>query len=315
MRGIILGTVYFSLSVLIILICERRWRIPPWALGALMVGNVLLPLFIDFTPRNLIQSVILSTVILIEVVFAYQKLSFTSSNNGVNVAYLSLKRTAFIIVSTFFISYIAKWPAPVWGMKSWAAPLWLQVIVTFFVMDFFLYWYHRGQHSFDFWWRFHKIHHAPTEMTTLVAGRMHLVEWMVKQCLGPGLLIYFIGATTDAYIYGYVLPVLIFDSLAHANLDFPTKKWAWLNHIFMLPNTHAIHHTYDLDRKNYGVMLMVWDKLFGTYSVPGDKRPEVFGIANDDTFTLGVWAQHLRPFQSARLSKVRVNSQFDEAEA
>ncbi|MBI3883332.1 MAG: sterol desaturase family protein, partial [Sphingobacteriales bacterium] len=55
-------------------------------------------------------------------------------------------------------------------------------------------------------------------------------------------------------------------------------KLGWLEYIIVTPSHHRVHHSSNpayLD-KNYGDMLIIWDKLFGTFAI--EKEMPVYGL-------------------------------------
>lgn len=57
------------------------------------------------------------------------------------------------------------------------------------------------------------------------------------------------------------------------------KKLGWFDRWFCAPSNHRVHHAVNdryLDR-NYGGILIVWDRLFGTYKTEDDEEPCVYG--------------------------------------
>ena len=90
-----------------------------------------------------------------------------------------------------------------------------------------------------------------------------------------------------------VLPVLGFDPTVTALCGICSTLWGvlghtqwadklgWLDRIFNTPSTHRVHHGTNpeyLD-KNYGNLLIIWDRLFGTYKE--EQEPAIFGLVNN----------------------------------
>src|SRR5262249_52429800 len=142
------------------------------------------------------------------------------------------------------------------------------------------YWIHRGQHAFYYWWRLHRIHHIAEHMSAVAHGRTHLLEFTFIQVLSKLLVVSLLGFDPIAVAVGFLGPELLISSLwSHANLDFPKRHIPLLNWIAS-PNSHALHHTKLYDRYNYSEILVVWDKLFGTYKDPIKDRADIrdFGV-------------------------------------
>jgi sterol desaturase/sphingolipid hydroxylase (fatty acid hydroxylase superfamily) len=151
-------------------------------------------------------------------------------------------------------------------------PFLLQALLVLLLSDFLIYWGHRLQHSMEFLWRFHKVHHSVIQMDWLAAHREHPVD-----------SIYTIGIVNlPAFVLGFPLESIagvvafrgIWAIYIHANVRLPIGP---LRLFIGAPELHHWHH--DLDRRagNYANIFPLMDVLFGTYQCP-NKEPESFGI-------------------------------------
>ena len=66
-------------------------------------------------------------------------------------------------------------------MNGW--PLWLILVIGFFVRDFVQWWVHRLLHRSDRLWEFHKVHHSVTEMGFAAHLRYHWMENIIYRTL------------------------------------------------------------------------------------------------------------------------------------
>ena len=289
--------VYLLVGAALALCCgsalQRRY---PRVLYALVLATVVVPIFLDTSARNIVQAATMLFALGVQAVFAHADYAAVSDENLRGAAYISLKRVAGAFTKLVVAPAILGWAAAPWGMTALGVPVVAQGLLAFLILDFYLYAYHRAQHHFDFFWHFHKLHHATAEMTVFASGRAHLLDATLKQSTIL-VLAWAIGVSPEAFIYGYALPVLLLDGLEHANVDFPGKRLRWLAHIFVSPNGHALHHTPHNDRVNYAVGLAIWDKLFGTFELP-ERRPEVFGVEDRAWGRNGLWWQHLEPLRA-----------------
>jgi sterol desaturase/sphingolipid hydroxylase (fatty acid hydroxylase superfamily) len=142
-------------------------------------------------------------------------------------------------------------------------------LLTFFMIDFVFYWYHRGQHRVRFLWCAHVVHHSSEHMN-----------------LGTALRQSPTGPFTKTLFY-WPLPLLGFDPLVIASAgaiatiygfwthtEVIKKLWAPLEWVFVTPSHHRAHHGSNSEYvdRNYGNVLIVWDRLFGTF------EPEVAAV-------------------------------------
>ena len=154
-------------------------------------------------------------------------------------------------------------------------PLWLFWILTFVVIDLVFYIYHRMSHRIRFLWAIHLSHHSSEEMNFAVSFRQ---AWF-----GPISKIPFF----------MVLPLLGFDPTIIAAAGVISTLWGIVGHtqivgrlgfvewIFNTPSHHRVHHGSNeqyID-KNYGNLLIIWDRMFGTFEP--EKEKVRFGLVNN----------------------------------
>lgn len=153
-------------------------------------------------------------------------------------------------------------------------PLWLAVPVAFVVHELAYYSEHRLGHRVGLLWAFHAIHHSSNEFNHSTAARGFLLDgffqgvfaW-VAALLGVAPIVYFamIAAKSAYGIWNhasYVGHLGVFDR------------------IFATPLNHKVHHANQpqyID-KNYSQVLILWDRLFGTFQPC--EEPPVVGLVN-----------------------------------
>jgi sterol desaturase/sphingolipid hydroxylase (fatty acid hydroxylase superfamily) len=172
-----------------------------------------------------------------------------------------------------------------------ALPAGLQALLGIALFDLATYWVHRWSHEVPFFWRFHQIHHS-TEVLDWVSGfRGHPLDGAL---LGPPFAL-LIGAGFSAKFTGLLAAVQIVTGIfLHANVRW---RWRLLQPIVITPEFHHWHHSNEpaAHNTNYSVFLPVWDIVFGTYRVPRDERPQVYGVS--DHVPEGVLRQLIHPFR------------------
>ncbi len=158
----------------------------------------------------------------------------------------------------------------------------LQIPVTVFTLvlvliaaDFVYYWEHRLAHQVRLLWLSHAVHHSARHMNTAVAFRFGPFEsaWAAVMHL-PLILIGF----HPLAVLGAQVAVLVYQTWIHTEM---IGRLGPLDRIFNTPANHRVHHGCDpkyLD-KNYGGILIVWDRMFGSYQAE-EERPR-YGLARD----------------------------------
>lgn len=163
-------------------------------------------------------------------------------------------------------------------------------VVLFVVDDFSRFFIHRCYHRYPLLWRFHAIHHSANVLTPFTLYRIHFVEMFFNGCrsiasagLVGGVFIYCVaGKITPLLILGVSIFSLVFNLLG-ANLR---HSHIWLSfgrfeHWLMSPAQHQIHHSAKLAHynKNFGVMIPLWDKCFGSWLPSAGETVEEVGLA------------------------------------
>lgn len=194
------------------------------------------------------------------------------------------------IALTFTIEYFFKaWmksigvELPFW--EAGALPFIFQFLIFFIVMDFSQFLAHYLLHRINFFWAFHKIHHAQETLGFASARHFHFMEYLVLRPFG-WIPFGFLGFSDEKYIlctalYMWIAYMLVFFSHCNVKVNF-----GFLNKIIITPNTHYWHHAKNIPRKygvNYASVLVIWDHLFKSYYLPDDpKLQPILGVPNND---------------------------------
>jgi len=178
-------------------------------------------------------------------------------------------------------------------------PLWAMWAITFVLIDFVFYIYHRLSHRVRFLWAIHMSHHSSEEMNFAVSFRQ---AWF-----GPISKIPFF----------MTLPLLGLDPTIIAVVGVISTLWGIVGHtqivgklgplewIFNTPSHHRVHHGSNeqyID-KNYGNLFIIWDRMFGTFQE--EKEPVIYGlVSNVNTFnpvkiTFMAWSAILQDIKRA----------------
>jgi sterol desaturase/sphingolipid hydroxylase (fatty acid hydroxylase superfamily) len=173
-------------------------------------------------------------------------------------------------------------------------PLWAALPVLYLIRSFYAYWLHRLQHS-PWLWPLHKTHHAAHEFTTLNYLRAHPIE-LAWQTLAHTIALAAIGFPIDAIILFEVLAnTQQFLNHSNATALAPLERLG-----VVTPAGHRVHHGLDerFHHRNFGELLNLWDRVFGTYVVPPrDIQRLAIGVPeggiayNSDGLVRGLWAQ------------------------
>ena len=230
----------------------------------------------------------LAVLILLEQLFHYEK--------GVSQKRLALRDIASTAVNvlvtgtvlrTVFVPLVVFLPELLFGRTLYFAsssdlgPLWLQVILAMLLYSFLRYGIHRVQHIVPFLWELHSYHHSVTDLKASNTFVSHPIDFALRNVLPP-IILAFVGFNPAAILFGAGL-LSTASLMSHCGAGLHAT---WLNRIFVTPEVHRWHHSAKVPEGhrysvNYGVGLVLWDQLLGTYYLPMKNgvpvQPEALG--------------------------------------
>ena len=189
---------------------------------------------------------------------------------SLHIGILSRVATAFPRLLTLGLYLIAyeQFSVGTWDMKNPLA--WISAVIVY---DFFYYWKHRANHEVRIMWAGHITHHNSEfyNLTTALrqSSTTFLFDWIFYLPMA-------VMGVPPAMFVGVALIDLLYQYWVHTEL---IGRMGWLDWILVTPSNHRVHHGQDdycLD-KNYGGILILWDRLFGTFEVERDE-PITFGV-------------------------------------
>jgi sterol desaturase/sphingolipid hydroxylase (fatty acid hydroxylase superfamily) len=153
--------------------------------------------------------------------------------------------------------------------------------------DFIYYWNHRASHESRWLWAVHVVHHSSERYNLSTALRQPVAEGITLS-LPYGLLA--LAGVRPGLIEQARGINLIYQFWIHTEA---IKRLSWVEKVFNTPSHHRVHHGSNrqyLDR-NHGSILILWDKLFGTFEE--EDEPVVYGLTrNIDTYNPVTIASH-----------------------
>ena len=170
-----------------------------------------------------------------------------------------------------------------WKLSTDAAWVWVVGLVFY---DLCYYWHHRFGHTVALFWAAHVVHHQSEDYNLSTALRQTSSGWvggwvfyLPMAVLGFPPLVFAVVALID----------LLYQYWVHTQ---QIGKLGWFDRWFCAPSNHRVHHAVNdkyLD-KNYGGILIVWDRLFGSYIAEDDAEPCVYGTRGPLRSWNPVWA-------------------------
>ena len=193
------------------------------------------------------------------------------SINSLSMGLLStVTKFVFLNIGALVFAKISQQYA-IWTFDINSLGHWLLAILLY---DFLYYWFHRISHERQFFWGSHVVHHQSEDYNLSTALRQTSTSFLTTW-------VFYI----PCFFFG--MPISMFVSIASAHLIY--QFWVHTQHIpklgifewFMVsPSNHRVHHAQNADYidKNYGGLLIIWDRLFGTFKAEDEKQQAIYGI-------------------------------------
>ncbi|MEM0989167.1 MAG: sterol desaturase family protein [Pseudomonadota bacterium] len=175
-----------------------------------------------------------------------------------------------ILTSAYSLFWIISYALP------WSIPVtWWSVLLVVLLADITYYWEHRIAHEVRLLWTQHAVHHSSRDMNIVTGVRFGPLEgvWSLVAHIPLALM----GFAPEVIIFGVIF-VLAYQTWLHTEL---IGKLGPLEFVLNTPSHHRVHHGCDdkyLD-KNYGGVLIIWDRLWGTFQV--EEETPHYGLKRD----------------------------------
>lgn len=210
--------------------------------------------------------------------------------------------TAFVIWLFSAASALAPWHFPV--------TIWT-VLAAIILVDFVYYIDHRIGHRVRLMWAFsHSVHHSSPLFNQTTALRISFVDGFISPWYYTSVILVGFDPLLVAAAFGFNLA---YQQWIHTEV---IGKLGLFDRWFNSPSNHRVHHgsqPHYLD-KNYGGLLMVWDRMFGTYQA--EQEPVIFGLT-EPINSVNPWKVHfeeftrlIRKFRGLKTGRARVRLLF-----
>ena len=149
------------------------------------------------------------------------------------------------------------------------------LLLVVLVADFVYYWEHRLAHQVRLLWVQHAVHHSSKQMNVSTATRIGPFEGVWTMLISFPMIL--LGFSAELVIFG-MFAVLSYQAWIHTEL---VKTLGPLEKVFNTPSAHRVHHgkAPEHQDRNFGGVLIIWDRLFGTYHAE-NTQPQ-YGLAHD----------------------------------
>ena len=205
------------------------------------------------------------SIILLEAWYWHKKgradayhLKETLANIATGGAYKIVDGIAIALFIQFFYDWVRAY-----GFQYDANHGFLSVVLLFFASDFFYYFYHLTMHKVRWFWSIHVTHHSSKNMNFSTALRQNFL-----MDLNFGWVLWWIPLAIIGFDKNWALIAielsLAYQFFLHTEV---VGRLGFLEKVLNTPSHHRVHHgckPEQIDR-NFGGVLIIWDKLFGTF--------------------------------------------------
>ena len=179
-------------------------------------------------------------------------------------------------------------------------------LAVFLVTEFFYYWFHRFSHTVRWMWASHSVHHSSTRLNLSAAYRVGWTDLISGDWLFFLVPIWF--GFDPLAVFAVLGANLTYQIFLHTEAVPSLGPFEW---VFNTPAHHRVHHAKNarcLD-KNFGGVLIVYDRLFGTFAKAPQDEPLQYGLVakpaslNPLRIAFGEWLAIARDMQAATSPK------------
>lgn len=247
-----------------------------------MIAGITLQGYFDHLSEKRIQTLIIFSVFILQYLFEHFFPEKKKNNDFRNEAWntmIGIANVILLFIPSVLLTELLDLIAgnKVGLLQQFTLPFWALLIVTIFLMDLLMYWWHRFNHTKKFLWRFHRYHHLDKKMNSTTVLRFHIIELLLSTVFRSGC--YLLLGFSFLHILIYELLFFIAVVVHHSNIRISVNFDMSYRKLFSSPLMHRIHHSNIQEETdtNYGSVFSFWDRIFGTYKKEA-KGEIVFGV-------------------------------------
>jgi sterol desaturase/sphingolipid hydroxylase (fatty acid hydroxylase superfamily) len=163
-------------------------------------------------------------------------------------------------------SYLSPWEIPITPLTA---------VIAVLGADLMYYWDHRLSHSWRLSWALgHSVHHSGRTFDQAIALRVSILDGVLTPWMYAPLAL---AGLSPVLVVAAIGVVIGYQSWIHTEA---IGRLPWLDGWLNTPANHRVHHAVQerYHDKNFGGILIVWDRLFGTYA--REAEPPRYGITH-----------------------------------
>jgi sterol desaturase/sphingolipid hydroxylase (fatty acid hydroxylase superfamily) len=153
------------------------------------------------------------------------------------------------------------------GILHWfEAPVWVELGIALLLLDLIAqYGVHYFLHKNKWLWHLHTVHHSDTHLDVTSGTRHHPMDFIMRE-LAALFTVVITGMPISFYLL-YRIITIFFTYWTHTSFGVPEKIDRALSYMIVTPGMHRFHHHREMSwtDTNFGNILSIWDRLFGTF--------------------------------------------------
>ena len=213
----------------------------------------------------------------------------TLANMATGAMYKVIDGVAIALFIQVCYDYVAQF-----GLQLQLAHGLAAYLLLFLATDFFYYFYHLAMHKIRWFWAIHVTHHSSKRMNFSTALRQNFLL-----DLNFGWVLWWLPLALIGFDKTWALisieASLAYQFFLHTEV---VGRLGWFERVFNTPSHHRVHHgckPTQIDT-NFGGVLIIWDKLFGTFVDERDAGQLVYGLTSRQPTTLNPLRLNLDEF-------------------
>ncbi|WP_428267324.1 sterol desaturase family protein [Haliangium sp.] len=174
----------------------------------------------------------------------------------------------------------------IYGLYEWAHSYrvfeigytWWAVALAIVLEDFMFYWSHRLSHELRWCWANHVSHHSSQHYNLSTALRQPWTN-LFTGLVVLGMIVVWLGVPPLLYVFAGGVS-LVYQFWIHTEAVDRLGPLEW---VLNTPSHHRVHHATNPDYldSNYGGILIIWDRLFGTFVAENPADPPRYGLVKN----------------------------------
>lgn len=229
--------------------------------------------------QNYISFLIIALVLGLEWVYPFRKKTFGFCHFTVNVFLALISGLLNALSQAMFLllifEFIKRYDLGLLNLINCSFSI--RILLSFIVLDFWMYCWHRLNHEYKFFWHFHLVHHTDQAMDMSTAFRFHPLE-IVLSIAFNSVIFLALGLNLAELVF-YKSLAQFFILFHHSDINLDKNVDGLLRSMFVTPRMHRVHHSCirtETD-SNYSVVFSIWDRIFKTYKLV-DQESIVYGL-------------------------------------